>query len=761
MRRVLAIPLMLLCLSQLKGQLPVGSWSDHLGYNTANRIAVGSREVFASTGSSLIVYNKEFAELKKLSPVNGLSETGISAIAWSEEYGTLVIAYKSTNIDLIIKNTVYNIPDILNKNIPGNKEVNRIRISGKHAYLATSFGVVVVDLVKHEIYDTWRPGPDADYNEVFDLAFGNNKVYTATNLGVWSADLSSQGLTYFGNWNHLFSLPDPDARCTLTIFSGNNLYVNISLPSSTGDSVFAIDGGTTLFSYSPGIINRSFDPAPDGFTISSPGFLRYYRSDGSLQKTISSYGWGTTDISQGIIENNNIWLADISNGLIKGNNMTEFVRLSLPGPSSNDIISITSLGGKTIICGGGTDNDWNRLGRAFQVSAFENNQFTNFVSGTYSDAMRSCIDPENSSHFFVSTWGNGLFEYRNNELVKHYNETNSPLQSGNSSVSDVKVCGLVFDKYKNLWVTQTGVTGNIKILKPDGGWIVYPVTIEAPVIGDIISTGTGQKWIILPGGYGLFVLDDNKTPDLFTDDSYKKITIRDSDEKIISSVFSIAEDLDGNIWAGTDQGPVIYYNPEKILKEELRAYRIKVPRNDGTGLADYMLGTETISSISVDGANRKWLGTSGSGAYHLSPDGTTMLKNYNKLNSPLFSDTIASVSVDNNSGEVWFGTSNGVLSVREVATTGSTEYNKVYSFPNPVRETFGGNVTITGLIRDTQIHITDVSGNLVFETVSDGGQASWDLTTYSGRRVTTGVYLVFCASSDGSQSFVTKILIIH
>ena len=195
------------------------------------------------------------------------------------------------------------------------------------------------------------------------------------------------------------------------------------------------------------------------------------------------------------------------------------------------------------------------------------------------------------------------------------------------------------------------------------------------------------------------------------------------------------------------------------LSDDVRGYRIKVPRNDGSGLADYMLGTESITSIAVDGANRKWLGTKSSGAYLLSSDGTTMLKNYNEENSCLFSDSIATVAIDNVTGEVWFGTSEGVVSVRETATSGKKEYQDVYSFPNPVREDYQGNVTITGLIKDTQVKITDVSGNLVFETSSEGGQASWDLTTYNGKRVATGVYIVFCANIDGSKSTVTKILV--
>jgi hypothetical protein len=235
----------------------------------------------------------------------------------------------------------------------------------------------------------------------------------------------------------------------------------------------------------------------------------------------------------------------------------------------------------------------------------------------------------------------------------------------------------------------------------------------------------------------------------------------DSENKVISNVSSIAEDLDGNIWVGTDQGPAIYYNPGQVFDDDFRATRIKVPRNDGTGLADYMLGTEIITSIAVDGANRKWLGSASSGVYLLSADGSTKMLNYTEENSPLLSNTIVSLDVDDKTGEVWIGTDKGVISVRGDATAGAYKFRNVYAFPNPARENFTGNVTITGLMRNSQIRITDISGNLVYKTVSDGGQASWDLKTYNGKRVSTGVYLIFCASEDGSDSIVTKMLVIN
>jgi Two component regulator propeller len=744
----------------LNGQTPVGSWSDHLVYNTANCVAVGTNEVYASTGSSIIIYNKSYAELKKMSRVNGLSETGISAIGWSEENKTLIIAYTSTNIDLLANNIIYNIPDINRKYNQGTETINRIRTIGKYAYLACSFGIVVLDLNKKEIYDTWKPGTGSETNEVWDIAIGNGKVYAATDIGVYSADLTNPGLSYFGNWDLVNLLPSQAGKYTSIIFSGNKLYANLSNPVSGGDQVYVVDNTSSLFSFSSGVYNRSFDNSISGFTISSGGSVRFYNNNGALLKTITSYVWALPNISQAVVDNTDIWIADINSGLIKGENMSEFSALTLPGPYSNNAFYVTSTNGKTVICGGGTDVTWNNLGRSLQVSIYENNSWSYLLSGTIIDPLRALTDPDNSNHQFISTWGGGLLEYENGNLIKQYTESNSPLQTIIPGRPNVRICGLTMDKSDNLWITQSGVPGSIKALKPDGSWIINPVTIDAPTIGDIIITSTGQKWVILPRGYGLFILDENKTPEVFNDDRYRKLLVQDSENQPISFVYSIAEDLDGNIWIGTDQGPLIYYNPEKVFDSDLKASRIKIPRNDGTNLADYMLKTETINSIVVDGANRKWIGTAGSGAYLLSPDGTTQIKNFNEKNSPLLSNSIISLSVDNKTGDVWFATTKGVQSYRGDAISGGEKFTKVYTFPNPVRENYTGNVTITGLLRDSQIRITDISGNLVYEMVSDGGEATWDLKTYNGRRVTTGVYLVFCASKDGSQSYVTKMLVI-
>jgi hypothetical protein len=758
--RYMPAPLLLFfVLVNLAGQTPVGTWSDHLNYNVAQSVTAGSEEVFASNGSSILVYNSQLAELRKLSKVNGLTETGISAIGYSEDTKTLVVGYNSANIDLVANNVVYNIPDIQQKFITGEKRINKIRTRGKYAYLACSFGIVVIDILKKEVHDTWYPVAGTS-GEVLDITFGNGKVFAA-GKGVFSGDLSNPGLSYSGNWNPVSSLPDPAGKYNLILYLNNNLFINLSDPFSGNDYIYRISSGNNLVISENGVRFTSLEPSSSGIIAASPGKVRFCNSDGIIQKTVNSYGWGPCNISGTIEKDGILWIADGSAGLVFSENLSSFMKLNLPGPVSDKAFHVTSLNGKSIVTGGGTTASWNGMSRSFQASVTGENNWDILEAAGITDPVRSAIDPTDPTHFFISTWGSGLLEFRNNVLEKRYIETNSPLQSAVPGQSVVKVFGLAFDKSGNLWVTQSGLSGSIKVLRPDGTWIVNPLTINSPLAGDIAIAGNGDKWIILPGGNGIFVLDDKNTPGIFTDDRSGRFTLTDADRKLVPNVYSLACDLDGNIWVGTDQGPYIYYNPGKVFTDEIIASRITVPRNDGTEYGDYMLATEKITSIAIDGANRKWIGTASSGVYLLSSDGATRLKHYNEENSPLFSNSVSSVSVDNKTGDVWFCTSKGLISIRENSNAGSEKFSGVYAFPNPVRNDFTGNVTITGLMRDTQVKITDVSGNLVYETTSDGGMATWDMTNRRGQRVSTGVYIAFCSSPDGKESTVTKILVIR
>jgi hypothetical protein len=265
----------------------------------------------------------------------------------------------------------------------------------------------------------------------------------------------------------------------------------------------------------------------------------------------------------------------------------------------------------------------------------------------------------------------------------------------------------------------------------------------------------------LPSGEGLFVLDPGTNVASASDDQYRKIRLSDHDGNLLpNDIYSLAFDRDGYLWVATSEGVLISYNPDQAIDASTFAVqRVKIP-DVVEGLAAYLLQTETVTSITVDGGNRKWFGTSKSGVFLQSSDGSKELLHFNMKNSPLPSNNIMDIKIHPTSGEVFIATDKGLISYRGDATDPVEKFGKVYAFPNPVKPNYNGLISIVGLVENTTVKITDISGNLVYETQSLGGQATWDGKNLNGHRVSTGVYLIFCSDSKGEQTAVSKLLFI-
>jgi hypothetical protein len=764
-RRVTAAILFLSVNLLISGQGSVGSWQDHLSYSTSRSVTCSGQKIYSSSGSAILVYDIPSKSMSSLSRVTGLNETLISTLAWCEEEETLVIVYRNTGVDLVRKGIIYNLPDIKNKYIPGLKEIYSIAITGSRALLSGSFGIVVIDVKGRYVIDTWRPGPDGENNEVYETTLLGNRIYAATAAGVYSADTQSQGLSYFGNWVLLQDLPSPSSKYTIAEASGSVLFLNKPGSPPFPDSLFRVIPGenATLIRTEPGGTIRSVDSDGTNVTVAAGSSIAILSSQGTLIREISGYGWASANPVKTVMNGNTLWIADASSGLISTEDYNSYQSHTLPGPYTNNVADISFAGSNFYVTGGTVDNAWGNVYRPLQVFTGSGNTWQSHIlyGSSDRDAMRVIADPREKQHFFVSSWGNGLYEFMEGEVVNNYNQYNSPLTSIVAGEDYTRICGLAYDREGNLWMTQSGVPGNLKALTPDGNWITTSVSLSVPVAGDMIIDRQGYIWVILPRGYGLLVYDPAGTPEITSDDRYISLQVEDTEGHVMNNLFSIAEDNEGNIWVGTDAGPAVYYNPGKAFSDVMKASRIKIPRDDGSGLADYLLGTETVTTICVDGADRKWLGTMSSGAYLMSDDGKDELLHFTSTNSPMLSDNIVAININSLTGEVWFGTSEGIVSYRGDATAGNDDYSAIYVFPNPVREDFEGVVTITGLVENSSVKITDVSGNLVYETTSAGGQATWDLRNFRSARVTTGVYLVFCRNDDGSLSGVTKMLVIR
>lgn len=749
-----------------QAQIPVGAWRDHLSYRQAFRLADAGDRMFCATSGSLFYYNRNDHSVSKISTVNGLHDIDLNTIAFDNVNNRLIVGYKNGNIDLITAERIMNVPDIFLKSGLTNKTINHIHIRGNLAYLSCSFGISVLNPDKQEIKDTYYLGPGGSPAEVFAVTTNDDFIFAATGSGIFKAPLDNPNLVDFSVWSRISDIPNSTEKFTSLAWFGGKLFAIYHGSGTRNDHIYYSDNdqwkelGSSL--YPEGTYYYSLEATPEKLVIASQNYADVYDSGLRLVR----HSW-TGDPRHALIDKEDIiWTADHYHGIIRENPQTGRDTILPNGPSNNDAFLAYSAAGKIFITAGGLSSAWGNLYNLPCVHIFDGSKWQSWTDYEARDAINVIAKPNEPDNLYVATWGYGIIYLENLQKKTVYSPANSSLQTIIPG-DYCRVYGMAFDRNMNLWVTNSGVSNPISVLSADGTWysLNYGPAINAPNVSKLLIDAANRKWVILPRGNGLFVFDDNGTPSDIRDDTYARVSIVDNAGNEISNfVYDIAEDLEGNIWVGTASGPVVFYNPAAVFEgpqEGGYAQQILVPRNDGSGLGDYLLSTETITSIAIDGANRKWFGTRNSGVFLISADGLKQIHHFTRENSPLLSNTINAITIDGKTGEVFFATDKGIISYRGTATSGGDSFGRVYAFPNPVRENYHGDITITGLARNVNVKITDISGNLVFETKALGGQAVWNGKNFDGRRVATGVYLVFCTNDDGSKTYVTKLLFIH
>lgn len=754
--------LAILSFSSLEAQNYLGRWTSYLPYNKAFDLAVTPGKVYCTTRGGLFYFNLNDNSIEKLSRENGLSDIEITSLNYSPEADVLLISYSNANIDLIEGNTIINIPDIKRSQIIGDKTIYDCHFIDDRAYLSLGFGIVVLDLTRKEIKETYYIGEGGSQVRVNDITHLNNFIYAATEEGLYSADLNNSNLIDFNNWTRDLTLPDPNREIHTITSAGNYVYLSHKDPENKVENILYLNGEAWVnYPYfTKERIIRDLDNEEDDLIIVSNWEVDIFDPQGNSSYFIST----GRPFGARVAGDGTLWIADEERGLVRYLPPGEPVDILPEGPSGINVTSLEFHEGKLIGVAGGTNGSWNNLYRNGEFYMLDDKQWTNYFNTSVKDFLDIEFDPDDPGHFYIASWGFGLLEFRGDELVENYREENSTLQSVIPG-DFVRIGGIAYDQDKNLWVCNGGTPSPLSVLTPQGDWISFDIAsaVNAPNMAEIIVTRDNRKWIMLQGGNGLFVFDDNRTPANKDDDEFKKISVRNRDNQIISNdIYTLEEDLNGNIWLGTNKGIVVYYSPSRVFEDDnFYAQQIIVPRKDDSGLGDPLLGSETVTAIEVDGANRKWIGTQNGGVFLVSEDGFEEIHAFNTDNSPLLSNTITDIAINDETGEVYIGTAAGIISFFSDAIAPAGTFDDVYVFPNPVREDYEGEIIVKGLVENTNVKITDLNGNLVFETESLGGQAIWDGRNLNGNRVATGVYLVFCTNEDGSATHVTKLLFIH
>lgn len=646
----------------------IGTWKAYMAYHDITEIEKGGNILYVLASDNLYSYNTNDHSIQTYDKTTVLSDCGIAHIAWCQGAKSLVILYSNNNIDILDQSdNITNLSDYYNKSMTEDKTVYSIDINGQYAYLSTGFGIVIINVSKAEITNTYNLGFRIDYSYV-----EGNYIYAASSTNGLYRGLMTDNLLDKSNWSRV----------------GDYVPRTKTVDSELLALAQTLDPGGPKYNYF--------------------GFMRF--TQGRLYTCNGVFGASYDPQRPGTIQ-----VLDNDGWTIYQDNIAE-----LTGHS-------------------------------------------------YMDLSELDVDPADKNHVYAGG-RTGLYEFRNGQFVKHYNYDNSPIVcvtnlEGNKDY--VLVQGIKFDTASNLWCLNSNGRNNLLLLSKNNEWTQH--FKQELMIADNRSLQNMKDIIFDSRGLMWFVNEHWNKPSLICYQPstegikvYSSFVNEDGTTVNVTFVRCVAEDKDRNIWIGTNMGP-LQLPANQIGTDDDTFNQIKVPRNDGTNLADYLLTGVDVTCMAVDGGGRKWFGTNGLGAYLISEDNYSEIHHFTVSNSDIISNNVQSIAIDQQTGEVFFGTDKGLCSYMSDATEPNEEMNKdnVYAYPNPVRPDYTGLITVTGLSYDADVKIVTSNGVLVAQGRSNGGMFTWDGTDLKGKRVVSGVYFVQTATQDGSSGTVCKIAIVR
>ena len=778
MKKYIVLIIIVICVFSGVGQSPIGHFSSHISLNRFFSVAADANTVYAATDNGLLLLEKssiayDQPELASWTKVDGLSDIGIIRVHFDETHNVLMICYENGNIDLIQDDKVMNVRDVKDKSITGSKRLQSCRIIDDYAFLVYPFGIVIFDMQEMIIKDTWFTKRNNVQLTPTDVSLSNQKYYVSTTQGVFSMSEHSPMLSDFSQWTE-----ENDWNVSfLAGFPDRIFAVHVSEPGSGLDTLCVSFGNEWMATDLTYQSVRSLTAQHDTLMICNWNTVELYTPD--LTQLFLAYWFENgqyPDIREGVLDGDCFWVADMTFGLVYYS-MTYYTYrfYTAPGPYANYVEHMAASNGVVAAVHGSRKGStaFSPAYRYPALSWFQNQEWQynaddfqkwDSVNLTH-DLTRVAINPKHQDEWAVASWGNGVFKCKNQQVVEHYNAVNSPLDS---TMGKTFVSGLQYDKKGNLWMTNSYCNTMLKMLATDGTWYSYNITssIGASDLGEVVAENLlidsrGYKWVNFPRSgvaYHLIAFTDNGTYDNPGDDRLARIDMNAAAEVSSTTVYCMAEDLDGEIWIGTDKGVKVIYYPSKVF--DGNAY----PRNillEQDGYVSVLFEYEEVTAIAVDGANRKWIGTNKAGVFLMSENGQEQLLHFTAEDHPLFSNQIVDICVDQFTGEVFFATEKGLVSYRGTATGGFTTYEDLPVYPNPVPHDYSGAVAVNGLKANSLCKITDSSGKLVWQGYSDGGQLVWYCKDHYGNRPATGVYYVMASDEDGKEKIVTKFVFIN
>jgi hypothetical protein len=754
--------------------IAIGEWQAHLPFRKGISVTQSETEVYLAFESQIAIINKAEMSIDRLNKVNGLSDINIQKVRYNREKEILVVAYENGNIDLVKAGGIININNIKESLTYTDKVINDISFYGNFAYLATNFGVVQLDIIRNEIKGTF---PFSNPSKVNSAIAFEGVIYAFTDNGIFEGD-TTLNLLDFSVWkqqdetNNTWNGTNSQ---TATVFQ-NQLYASISDTLKRFENnaweAFQVqpwngsgfDTLTQFYDASYGIrsIGSNYNETAIVVTWRGAGFSRSTSIAENGNYFINYNPDYFTLLNEAIIDQSNQWWKVDENlgGVFLGGGNYSFINPN--APFSSGVQGLAIVNDKVWVAGGSLDA-WTGTSDLSGTFLLEEGDWKRYSSSTNTelvgvpDHIRVAVNPDNGKAY-LATFGDGVVEI-DGENITVFNDGTS-LETDVLDLSKYKISGLDFDEDGNLWVSNYGAAKAISVYKTDGTWQSFSVPTGLTRITQVVVDRNGYKWFATKSqgsGSGILVFDEG---DLTVNGDERYVILNSNNSKLPNNdVTCLAMDLDGEIWVGTSAGTMLFECPSRVFDGECEGREIVAESDD---FGDYLLSSQTINTIMIDGANRKWFGTS-AGIFVQSEDGDEDVLRLTTDNSPLYSNNITALDFNGNTGEVFIGTDRGLLSYKSDATIGTDlhDENNILAYPNPVRPDHEGPIAIRGLVENANVKITDIHGMLMYETTANGGQAVWNGRDYNGRKASTGVYLVFSSRRDGTDAIVTKILFVN
>lgn len=741
---------------------PIGFWRDHLPYNSAIDLAAGKGKIYCATPYSLFSVSTDDKSFERISKTSGLSETGISAIHYDPNTEKLFIAYSNSNIDIIYRNDIINIPDLMRDNVIGDKAFYNIYSLGKDYYLSTGLGVVVVDGERFEIRETWLIGNGGNQVKINAVSSDAGFFYAATEEGLKKVANNGVNLADYNNWQLISGANGlPAGICQNVLTLQNKVVVQ------KDDSLFVQNGTNWTLLYQDGWPIINVNVSDNKINICQR------RTTGESKVTIIDINGAVINTfsqpslisfpRKAIQLNNDTWIADEVNSLLKAN--TTSIEQYNPGSPVGITTGEMVVYNKALYAAsGGVDPLWNAQNNKDGISIFKEGNWSTINGKQYTqvdslaDYIALAIDPRDET-IWAGSFGGGLLHIKSDQSFEIFKQNLLSVAINNPLA--YRVAGLAFDIENNLWITNYGAPQPLVVKKTDGAVTKFglPFSITENALTQIIIDDNNYKWIVAAKGGGLLCFEHGSSIENTGDDRWKRFTTGAGNGNLPdNNVLCIGKDKNGFIWIGTANGIGVIQCLQDVFSGQ--GCEAIWPIVQQGSFAGYLFAGEEVSSIAVDGADRKWVATK-KGVWLINASGEKVIYQFTEANSPLLSNDVKKIVIDNETGEVYFATSKGICSFRSTATEGGERNENVLIFPNPVPPGYNGTIGIKGLVGNAIVKITELDGRLVYQTRAAGGQAVWNGRDYKGRKISTGVYLVLVSNDERTEKKAAKIVFIN